>query len=470
MSGRVLVIGGGISGLTTAHFLLRDGEGEDVDVRLVEAATRPGGTMGSEEDGGFVFERGPNGFLDGVPETVDLVRELGLEGDLLDVAPGARARYIFRGGQLHALPTGPVEFLRSPLLSLRGRLRVLLEPFQGVGPPGREDSVAEFGRRRLGKEATEVLLDALVTGIYAGDVERLSLRSAFPRIAEMERRHGGLFRALRASRKARRRAGPGEAAGPGHAAGPMGAGGQLRSLCGGLEQLTQALGERLGDRVALDSPAEALEPLKEGIEVTYRGGEKKGFDAVVVATPAPRASALFSSSQPDLCQALEAVSYAAVAVVCLGYAREDVAHPLAGYGFLIPRSEGLRTLGVIWTSSIFPAHAPPDTVSLRVLVGGARDPEAASATADELTEFVTRELGDILGIRGEPLVRRVYRYTQGIPQYNVGHAQRLQAIERQRWKLPGLFITGNAYRGVGVNDCVRESARVSQEVLRKLRD
>ena len=154
----------------------------------------------------------------------------------------------------------------------------------------------------------------------------------------------------------------------------------------------------------------------------------------------------------------------------LGYAREDVAHPLAGYGFLIPRSEGLRTLGVIWTSSIFPAHAPPDTVSLRVLVGGARDPEAASATADELTELVTRELGEILGIRGEPLVRRVYRFTQGIPQYNVGHAQRIQAIERQRWKLPGLFITGNAYRGVGVNDCVRESARVSQEVLRKLRD
>ena len=460
MSRRVLVIGGGISGLSTAHFLVRDGG--ELDLRLVDGASRFGGTMGSDEVDGFLFERGPNGFLDNVPQTLELVKELGLESSLRHVPLEANTRYLLNRGQLKPLPTGLVQFLRSPLLSLRGRLRVLLEPFKSTGSPGREDSVASFGRRRLGVEATEIFLDSMVSGIYAGDIDRISMKSAFPRIVEMERKHGSLFRAMLARRKERRSSEEGKKAG-----GPTGPGGNLRSLRGGLEELVGALEERLGERARRDSPVETVAAAGSGIEVHYRGGEKELFDVVVVAVPTTRAAALFASSQPDLCQALETVPYAAVAVVCLGYRREDVEHPLDGYGFLIPRNQGLRTLGMIWTSSLFPEHAPPGTVSLRTLVGGARDPEAVSGTADELQELVRKELGEILGIRGEPIVKRVYRYTQGIPQYNLGHSERLQSVEKQRWKVPGLFLTGNAYRGIGINDCVRDGRRISEEVLRR---
>ena len=473
MSRRVLVIGGGISGLTTAYFLVRDSreKAEDVDVRVVESSRRAGGTLGSEEVDGFVFERGPNGFLDGVPETIDLSRELGLEGDLLESSSQAKRRYLLKGGELRPLPSKPGEFLKTPLLSLKGRLRVLAECFQPRARSGHEDSVASFGRRRLGVEATEILLDPLVTGIYGGDVERVSFPSAFPRLAELERKHGSLTKAIwrrvRQRRRARRNrdgtSGQGD-----KAAGPLGMGGKLRSFRGGLETLGRALSEHLGERLSLKTTVDAVAAAGDSLEVTYRGGDKEVFDSVVVAVPAPRAAALFGSSHPDLCQALDTVPYASVAVLCLGYLRQDIEHALDGYGFLVPRNQGLRTLGMIWTSSIFPEHAPAGRVSLRVLVGGARDPEVVAKSAEDLLQLVVGEVGEVLGIRAEPVVQRVYRYTQGIPQYNVGHAARVQAIEKQRWRVPALYLTGNAYRGVGLNDCVRESQRISDDVLRRL--
>jgi oxygen-dependent protoporphyrinogen oxidase len=462
----VLVIGGGISGLAAAYYLVRDGGG--LEVRLLEAGSRFGGTLGSEAAGGFIFERGPNGFLDNVPETLELARELGLDGDLLSSSEVMKKRYLLKEGRLLPLPARPLELLRSPLLSLRGRLRVLAEPFQPRAAPGEEDSVASFGRRRLGAEATATFLDPLVTGIHAGDVERLSLPSAFPRLARLEKEHGSLFRALWRLRRERRREAKRGAPPADGGGGPSGPGGSLRSFRGGLEQLVTALREKLGDRLALDAPVEDLRREGGAFQATCRGGESVRADLAVVALPAPRAASLFASSRPGLAQALEAIPYAPVAVVCLGYRREQVAHSLDGFGFLAPRHQRCRTLGMIWTSSIFPEHAPPGTVSLRALVGGARDPAVVDASAEELVALVGRETAPLLGISGEPLAVRVFRYAQGIPQYNVGHARRLERIEAQRRALPGLFLTGNAYRGVGINDCVREARRLSAELLRAL--
>lgn len=460
MNGRVLVIGGGISGLTAAYSLTRDAPG--LDVRLAEAKSRVGGTLGSETIGGFVFERGPNGFLDNVPEALDLARELNLESRLLSPSPLAEKRFILKMGRLHVVPTTPAAFLRSGLLSIRGRLRVLTEPFRRRGGGGADDSVATFGRRRLGVEATETLLDPLVTGIHAADVERLSIASAFPRVARLEREYGSLFRGMLRLRKERRRRG----AGSGGASGPAGPGGKLRSFPGGLEELTTALKQKLGDRLRLGSAAESVRPHGGQFEVIFRDGTTESADAVVAALPTPRAASLFASSQPGLARALEAIPYAPVAVVCLGYRREDVTHPLDGFGFLIPRNQGTRILGMIWTSSIFPAHAPDGAVSLRTLLGGARDPAIVEGSTEELVPLVQREAGQLLGLQGEPLESKVYRWVQGIPQYNLGHARRIEQIDTERHKLPGLFLAGNAYRGVGINDCVREAGRVSAEVRR----
>lgn len=434
--------------------------------------------MGTENVNGFLFERGPNGFLDNVPETLDLARELGLQERLLSSAPEARKRFLYRKGRLHALPMSALEFLRSPILSLSGKLRVCLEPLRARAAPEIEDSVASFGRRRLGAEATAAFLDPLVTGIYAGDVERVSLRSGFPRLAAAEREHGSLFRGFLAQAKERRlqRQGDlGAAAGEAQAgtAGkdasgkqgkPSSLGGRLHSFSGGLEELVKALGNRLGDRVKLESPVDAIRKKGAGLEVKLRGRSSLLARAVVVAIPAPRAASLFSSWNHDLANALEEIPYAPVAVVCLGFRRADVGHPLDGFGFLAPRDQALRTLGVIWASSIFPQHAPAGSVSLRAMVGGARDPEVVGCTSDELCALVLREVGPLLGLRGEPQARKVYRYPQGIPQYNVGHSKRLRRLEGWLKDLPGLFFTGNAYHGVGINDCVLEGGRMAQEV------
>ncbi len=463
---RVIIVGGGISGLSTAHYLLE--KDESLDLLLVEGSDHLGGTMGTDIVDDFVFEWGPNGFLDNVPYTVDLVRSLGIEGRMRQARPASNTRFLYKSRRLYALPRGPLAFLRSSLLSLRGRLRVMLEAFQPRGPENVDESVATFGRRRLGDVFVRTFLDPLVTGIHAGDVERLSLASAFPRIAELEQQYGSLVRALRAKRRERaeqERSG-GETAKEG---GPAGPGGTLCSFARGMGELVGALEKRLGDRVRTSWKASTVKRQGNGYIVEGPNGAAEKADGVVLAVPAYVAASLLAASEPESSRALESIPYAPIAVVCLGFHREAVRDPLAGFGFLVPRDQGLRLLGSIWVSSIFPEHAPDDTVSLRCMIGGARDPDALNQTEQHLLELVLEELGPILGIDGEPITHRFYRYGRGIPQYNVGHATRIDRIERLLWDLPGLFITGNSYYGVGVNDCVREGKRKARAVMEYFR-
>ncbi|HVR73779.1 MAG TPA: protoporphyrinogen oxidase [Planctomycetota bacterium] len=466
----VLIIGGGISGLVTAWSLLE--ADHELDVRLLEASSRLGGAMGTEDVNGFLFERGPNGFLDNVSDTLDLVEALGLSDRLITSSPAASRRCLLKGGRLHTLPTSAAELLRSPLLSVRGKLRVLSEPFRAPGYLDSEDSVASFGRRRLGDEATATFLDPLVTGIYAGDMERLSLQSAFPRIAELEREHRSLARGMLAKARDRRRAQAAAGEGSPGISPPDGGpsrGGRLHSFQRGFEDLVGALAKRLGDRALRDVPVESVRARGDGFEALLRDRSVIRARAVVSAVPAPRAANLVSSWNVDLAAALDEIPYAPVAVVCLGYARSEVGHPLDGFGFLVPRNQGLRTLGAIWVSSIFPGHAPEGHVSLRIMAGGARDPEIVGWSGEDLTDLVIGEMKPILALRGAPVTRKVYRYAQGIPQYNVGHSKRIRRIEGWLRGSSGLFITGNAFRGVGVNDCVREARRIATEVMDCLR-
>lgn len=456
---RVIIIGGGISGLATAYYLER--EAPDAELLILEGQDRLGGTLGSERVEGHVFERGANGFLTSAPDTRDLAIELGLEERLVAPTPEARKRYILKNDRLHPIPTSPGAFLTSPLLSLKGRLRVLAEPFQGADTGEEDDSVASFGRRRLGEEAMRTFLDPLVTGIYGGDVERLSMKSAFPQVAELEDEYGSLFKGLLKKRFGRR--------GDPDAPKPERPKRQFLSFKTGMQELVEALHEKIRSPVEVGRKVARVAPGKSGYVVRDRDGKEEKADAVVLALPSYRTASILAVNDPETSRAFESIPYAPIAVACLGFPREAIRHELSGFGFLIPRDQGRRLLGAIWVSSIFPDHAPPNQANLRCMIGGARDPDILNHSDATLQQIVLDDLRPILGLEGEPAVSRIFRYSRGIPQYNLGHLDRIERIERHLWNHSGIFITGNAYYGIGLNDCVREAKRKAVSIREHLK-
>lgn len=451
----VVVVGGGIAGLATAFRIERAMERRHVlgRVTVLEAGPRVGGNIRSEVAHGFTFEWGPNGFLDNVPACVDLAHDLGLDEEIQTADPRAATRYLWRDGLLHALPTGPVSFLRSPLLSLRGRLRVLLEPFQAQGRVDEDESVRAFGVRRIGREAADVLIDAMVSGVFAGDTAKLSLPSAFPKMRMMEAEHGGLVKAMIAARK------------KGAGGGPW-PGGTLTSFRTGMEALPRALRERLAGPVKVNVPVRGLRHDSERARwsVIMGGGDEMLADRVVLAVPAPAAATITSDVSPDISAVLRSMPTAGLAVVALGYAEADLSKAPDGFGFLVPRSEELRMLGCLRDSTIFPGRAPDGYVLLRVMIGGAHDPEAVSLSDEDLLSVARRELAITLRVTATPTVTRVSRHPHGISQYTLGHQDRLSAVEKILESLPGLTVTGSSYRGVSMNSCV-ESAALQAETI-----
>lgn len=450
------VIGGGVSGLTTAREVL--GKRGEWDVRVLEADTRPGGTMKSDRVEGCLCEWGPNGFLTNVPHTLDLAHRLGLGDRLLPADDCAAKRFLWVRGGLRALPMKPAAFLRSDVLTLRGRLRVLLEPFQGGPPADAEDTVSSFARRRIGAEASSVLVDAMVSGIYAGDPGRLSLEAAFPKMARMESEHGSLWKAMAAMRRASKKNG-----------GPMGPGGALTSFDEGMEVLIHALVEELGDRVVTGTRVDRISPDPEGFLIRGKqNGQSFELRArrVVCAVPSFTVAEMIRDEYPSLALPLEEIPYAGITVACLVYRRNQIAHSLDGFGFLVPHGQGPRMLGCIWTGSIFPPHVSGDRVLLRTMVGGRRDPDGVRIEDGPLVDLVHRELDGIVGpVTGKPVEARLYRHPRGIPQYELGHPDRLRTLAGVLDGIPGLHLAGNAYRGIGVNDCIREAETLARTLV-----
>ncbi len=483
---RVVVVGGGIAGLATA-LQLADRGAElpgGLDVRLLEAAPRLGGNIRTERAEGFTVEWGPNGFLDNVPAMARLVERVGLAPAVRRADDAAGKRFLFRHGRLHELPAGPAGFLASPVLSLRGRLRVLLEPFAAARPEGGDESIHEFARRRIGAEAAEVLVDAMVSGVFAGDTRRLSLASAFPKMAAMEAEHGSLVRAMlarmherrAAKRRARALAARGEEAAeltrPG---GPAGPGGTLTSFEGGLERLIDALAAALGGAVRTGAPVAEVAPAPGSVagpdgdrrrwRVAGEAGESIAADAVVLAVPADRAAGLVRAADAGLAAELETIHTAGLAVVALGYEAASLARVPAGFGFLVPRSEGIRSLGCLWDSSIFPGRAPAGKVLLRVMIGGAHDPGAVDLDDGALLAAVRADLARTMALDAEPCFARIYRHPRGIAQYEPGHQARLARIADRASRLGGLWLAGSSYRGVSMNSCVEDAERQAAEIV-----
>ncbi|HET7036128.1 MAG TPA: protoporphyrinogen oxidase [Thermomicrobiaceae bacterium] len=457
-----VVVGGGISGLTAAFRLAaRPGQ----RVTLLEADARLGGKIRTERDDGYVIEAGPDSFLAAKPAALALCRELGLEKHVIGTLPDGGGTFILRAGRLEPLPEGitllvPTKLgplLRSRLLSPRGKLRLGLDLLL---PPRRDDgdeSVAAFVRRRLGREAFERMAQPLLSGIYAGDAEQLSILSTFPRLRETERRHGSLIRGMLAQRRA--------APAPSNAARSG-----FLSLEGGLQDLVDTLADRLTGcenvdvRTGTAATGIAARP-DGGYALTLGNGERLEADAVLVATPADAASALLAGIDPALAAALAEIPYVSSATVALAYPRAAVAGLGGGRGFVVPQVEGRELTAVTWVTGKFAGRAPEGMALVRGFVGRAGQEAAVRLPDDELIALVRRELRDILGLAAEPARAWVARWERAMPQYVLGHQERLARIEARVAAHPGLALLGAAYRGVGIPDCIQSGEEAAQRVV-----
>ncbi len=463
---RIVIVGAGISGLCTAHFVIRQltAAGRAAEIVLFESENVAGGKMRTVREGGFNMEWGPNGFLTNKPHALALVQDLGIENRLARSSDLARKRFIYSGGTLHRLPESPQAFFRSNLLSLRGRLRIVGELFAPGPPRGVDESLGDFARRRLGPEALEKLIDPMVTGIFAGDPDRMSLRACFPLIYDLERKYGGLVKGMLALRKERRQEGVEQemSAGPG---------GVLMSFDAGAQTLTDILAERLAEGLHLGVEVNRIER-RDGkllLSLTEKGlrGEID-TDAVVVATPAYAAAGILSALDAALGDALTSIPYSPISVVALGYDKAALGNPLDGFGFLIPRGEKRKILGALWDSSVFPNRAPEGKALIRAMVGGVRGPELAALPPDELIALTRAEFAATMGISAEPVLSRAFFHEKGIPQYLVGHGKVLDRIDGRLAAQPGIYLNNNAYRGIALNDCVLQARLAGERIAKNL--
>jgi protoporphyrinogen/coproporphyrinogen III oxidase len=463
---RIVIAGGGIAGLSTAWAIKQ--RAPEVDVVVLERGPRAGGNIRTEKVDGYVCESGPDGFLDNAPATMALVHELGLSSLVLPSNDQARRRFIFRHGRLSEVPTSPGAFLTTPLLSPRAKLRVLCEPFASTRQDD-DESIIDFAARRIGSEAAAVFVDPMVSGVYAGDAKALSLKACFPKMREIEERHGSLVRGLIATRKSRKKTDT-----PGAPAG------RLTSFTGGMSDLidglTRALGSVLHTSTAVTAIARtntpSLSPSKSPGRA-YRVTTSEGAfdaDAVVLSGPAAESAAIVRELDQPLATAIAGIPTSPLVVVCLGYDAATIRSEsrLDGFGFLVPRAEGIRILGALWETSIYQHRAPAGKVLIRVMVGGAMDMDAVSLCDAELRRIVRLDLKRTMNVSAVPEFVRVTRHRRGIPQYVRGHDARMQRINMLLQPHHGLLLAGNSYRGVSINACIADAPSVAAAALRAI--
>jgi protoporphyrinogen/coproporphyrinogen III oxidase len=447
-SQHVAVIGGGISGLACAYRLQQLG----VSFTLLEAADNVGGLIGTVSRDGFLFETGPQSFQ-GTDVLLSLAREVGIESDLCKADPKA-PRFVLRHGRLQKVPMSPQAVLASSLISTGARWKVVSEPFRRTRPPSEEETVAEFVRRKFGHEILEYLVAPFVSGVYAGDPEKLSLRAAFPTLEEWEREYGSVLRGAMKSRSPQKKGPP-----------------PLCSFRQGMGSLTEAIARKLGESAQMGARVTGLRRAEAPGARSYRigisrsgKGEDMSAGAVVFATPAYTASCLAASMSASLAATLSGIAYAPVAVIAGGYYARQILQPLEGFGFLVPRSEKHHTLGTVWNSSLFPGRAREGTFTITSFVGGATDPEFIEKPDDEIAAIVQDENAKIMGITGAPIHSAVWKHPKALPQYNLGHGHIVEAIRDAEQRNPGLFFSGNYLEGPSLGKCVDHGFKTAEAV------
>jgi len=458
---RIAIVGGGISGLAAAFALeeLRR-SGADFEYTLFESSPRLGGVLRTEYIDGCVVEAGPDSFVTEKPWAADLARSLGLGDQLIGSNDVDRKTYILTRGRLVEMPDGlmfmvPTKILPtgfSPLFSWKTKLRMTQELFHPPRAVDHDESVAAFVERHYGAEMVDRLADPLLSGVYGGEAANLSVRAVLPRFAEMECTHGSLGRAMLAARKKMSQ-------GPKKPAPPL-----FTSLKNGMQHLAETVVSRLTPaRLLTNAPVQAIQR-EAGSWVVSAGMQSDQFDSVIIALPAPAASQVLRMVNAELSAELAAIQYSSSITVGLGYDR-DVRHSLPpGFGFLVPRSEGKRLLAATFVHNKFPHRAPEDRALLRCFFAGSNAENVWPLTDDQIVGIVRNELQQIIGLSAAPLFARVYKWKSAMAQYGVGHLDRLDRIERLRQQLPGLALAGNAYRGIGVPDCVRSGRDAANQL------
>lgn len=443
-----VIVGGGVSGLTAGHALRAEG----YSVLVLERQARPGGNAISERIGGFLMEHGPSTVNLGMAGVANLAEGLDLGNPRTDLGPGVRKRYLTKAGRLVGIGLHPLAFLTSGYLSLAGRARMAAEVWQPRVAPDGGETVAEFGRRRFGTEFTERVLDPLVAGMFAGDANQTDLGAVMPALAAMERAHGSVIRAVL---RARLQGGRMPAR-------------RLSSWRDGIGTLPHALARRLGDAVETGVTVRRIARTPRGFAIDAGDRGQIRTRAVVVATQPHVAAQMLARLAPLAAEECARIAAPPLAVIFLGYRRDQVAHPLDGLGYLTPGCEARIVNGGLFCSTMFAGRAPADHVAISAYVGGARGPDHARLTAQDLIGVVRGELADLVGARGDPVLARVRQWPRGLPQFHRGHAHLIARLEQALADTPGVFVAGNYLRGVSVGACVDHALHTARHVSRHL--
>ena len=462
---RIAVVGAGIAGLAAAHRLVE--LAPHCELVLLESGPRLGGVLWTVHEQGFQVEQSADNFITTVPWGLDLCRRLGLGDQLIQTNPAFRHTFVVRKGRLHLLPDGflmmaPTRMwplATTPILSPLGKLRAAMEYFIPPRTDDADESMAAFVRRRLGREVFDRLVEPLVSAVYAADLEKLSVEATLSRFREMEREHGSLIRAMRRQMKARKTQAAASESGARYS--------MFVTLEGGLSSMVDAIAARLPEgAVRLETPVERIDHAEEGAWTLALGGKAAGtaetFDAVILATPSHVAARLLGPIDRELGDLLAGIEHSGTAIVSVAFDRDQVAHPLDGMGVVIPAVEQSPVLAISLSSQKYPHRAPEGKVLLRAFVGGARHPEMVDLDDEALRGVVLSETAKLLGTRGEPCYTTIARWPGTMPQYHVGHRERVARIRQLLANHPGLDLAGNAYQGVGIPDCIDTGEKAAE--------
>ena len=457
MNKKIVVIGAGISGLTSAYLLSKKG----FDVKVLEKNNSVGGSIESVMESGFLFDRGPNSALETTPVIAQLVRDLNLENELLYASKQANKRYILRDNKLHALPMSPPGLIKTKLFSTKAKFRLIAEPFIGRSKDGYYQSLAEFVKRRLGQEFLDYAINPFVAGVYAGKPEELSVKSAFPKLYALEEKYGGLIiGTIRSIRERKKRAEVAKQSA------------KMLSFKNGMAVLPKAIEKYFSNNVLLSSEVTSIDKNGKAYSISYQqNGTINNIecDAVLSTIPVYSATTIFSKYDKEFKTHADAIYYPPVLVYYLVYDKKNIKQALDGFGFLIPAKENKSFLGALWSSIIFSDRTDENKAAFTLFVGGSRNPEFVKEERNALLTKVRKEFESLMGITAEPIFTSERFWEKAIPQYNLGYVEHERFFDDFEKRNPGLFISGNFRGGISVGDCIKNAELVTNKIFENLK-
>jgi len=449
---KITILGAGISGLATAFWLNKDG----FDLTVLESINEPGGSMITRYEDGFLIDYGPNSGLETTPLIGQIVEEIGLKVEMIYADEKANKRYILKNDQLHALPTSPGAFLKTKLFSTKAKLRLLAEPFVVKSKEGYYQSISEFVKRRLGQEFLDYAINPFVAGVFAGDPDRLSVKSAFPKLYRLEELYGGLFKGLVLGAKDRKK----QAEQSKQSA-------RMFSFERGMQSFPKSIAAKLGDKIKYNCHVENVVKSENKFKVLYHHNSKSEeivTDVVLSTIPAYQAASIFDDKENQLFDHLNKIYYPPVKVLYIGFRKTVVGQVLDGFGFLIPEKENKAFLGAIWSSTIFPFRARDDLAAFTLFIGGARSPELLDNENEKLVHNVIEEFKKIMDIDSDPIFIKEMLWPKAIPQYSIGYIEHEKYFQKFEMSNPGIFLSGNYRGGISVGDCIKNSELTYEKI------